>query len=388
MIQGGFIMRKAGKIEFRNEIAEQCIGCDLCKDGCLLLEEIDQELVDIATRNPEVEEAYACFLCGQCEAVCPLGLSPANMFAQRRAEAVAAGEIDIDEFRYMFPDRPLTIMSMYRQYNNIDYQDLNLNVNGDIGFFPGCTMMTYAPALTRKIYATLQELYPQLVFLDDCCGKPFYQLGLLSRGEKNRGVLEEKIAGLGIKTLVAACPNCYYELQKVLQGQGIKVVTVYDLIKGLNQVNLNTIPARCTIHDSCPDRFEGVFGQQVRDALQQGSYEISEMEHNRQTTYCCGSGGQVSHFRPDFAQEIVERRIQEATATGADTLVTYCLNCVLNLSKNAPGLKVTHALNLLLGIDEDYNGLKKQVNEMFEGPEGEERWNKIMEESERADDDE
>ena len=373
---------------YRNEIADQCISCDLCKEDCLLLEEIDQDLVDIAVRNPEVEEAYACFLCGQCEAVCPIGLSPARMFAQRRTEAVATGEIDIDELRYMFPDRPLTVMSMYREYNIINYQDLKLNVNGEVGFFPGCTMMTYAPALTRKIFATLQESHPQLVFLDDCCGMPFYQLGMLPRGKKSQALLKEKVTKLGIKSLVAACPHCYYELREVLQDQGIQVVTVYDIIKGLHQENLNGEPARCAIHDSCPDRFEGVFGQQVRNALQQRSYEITEMEHNRQTAFCCGSGGQVSHFRPDFSQEVVERRLQEATAAGADTLVAYCLNCVLNLSKNSPDLKITHALNVLLDIDEDYDGIKMQVNEMLAGPEGEARWNRIMEESERGDENE
>ncbi len=381
-------MTKAGKPDYRGDIAEQCIGCDLCKEGCLLLEEIDQDLVEIASREIEVDEAYGCFLCGQCEAVCPIGLSPGKMFEKKRADAVAAEEIDMNEFRYMFPDRPITVMSVFRLQNNIDYRDLNLNVAGETAFFPGCTMITYAPALTRKIYATLKEIYPQLVFLDDCCGKPLYQLGVIPRAEKNRGVLRDKLIKLGIKLLVAACPNCYYELKEVLEDTEIKVVTVYDLIKGRTYHSLTDNPARCTIHDSCPDRFEGTFSRQVREALQQASYEVIEMEHNRQTTYCCGSGGQVSHFRPDFAQEVVERRMQEAVHTGADTLVAYCLSCVLNLSKNESGLRAKHALNILLDVDEDYSQLKKKANEMFNGPDGEALWQRIMEEPERINDDE
>jgi len=383
-------MSEDKKADARTAIAEQCIACKICCEDCLLLQEIDEAPADIASRGATVDEAYACFLCGQCEAVCPLHLSPKKMFADRREEAVKADEIDIEEFRYMFPDRPLNVMSMFRQFNQIDYQDLNQVSPGRVAFFPGCTMITYAPALTRKVYEALIEIYPDLVFMTDCCGKPLYQLGTRLRAEQNREHLHDRINHLGIKLLVTACPNCYYELPEVLQGQDIKVVTVYEILKehGYNRPVPAVSQGKCTVHDSCPDRFQGIFGQQVRDALRAAGYEAVEMAHNRAETFCCGSGGQVSHFRPDFTEEVIERRVQEARDTGAETLVAYCLSCVLNFCKNPSGLKVIHALNLLLDVNEDYDGLKSKAKEMFEGPDGEELWRQIMAEPERISEDE
>jgi Fe-S oxidoreductase len=228
------------------------------------------------------------------------------------------------------------------------------------------------------------------VFITDCCGKPLYQLGTLSRAERNRENLQARFKRLGIKLLVTACPNCYYELQEALQGLEIKIVTVYEVLKDSEYYQFVPAanPIKCTIHDSCPDRFQGVFGRQVREALQTAGYETVEMAHNRTDTFCCGSGGQVSHFRPDFTEEVIARRIQEACDTGAETLVAYCLSCVLNFCKNPSGLKVIHVLNLLLNVNEDYDGLKSKAKEMFEGPEGEELWQKIMAEPERISEDE
>lgn len=369
------------------ELIEQCIGCGTCSENCRLLQEIGEEPVNIASRGATVDEAFACSLCNLCEAVCPLNLSPARMFEQKRFEAVATGEIDIEEYRYLFPDRPVNVMSLFRQVYGIDYRGLNETQGADIGFLPGCTMMTYSPALTRKVYERLAEVYPNLVFLPDCCGKPLYQLGVRDRGESHREQLRVKIGKLGIRTLVVACPNCYYELKKALIGLEVEVSTVYEIIKDHGNAHADSKAfaggngsKKCTVHDSCPDRFDEVFGKQVRQAMEKAGYQVMEMEHNRLTAGCCGSGGQVSHFRPDFADDLVESRLTEAEETGADNMIAYCHSCVLNFAKNPSGIKVRHALNILLDFEEDYAGVKNKARKMFEGPEGEVNWQKIMEE--------
>lgn len=378
-----------------NELTEQCTGCGACSENCFLLKEIDQDPGTIAARGAGSDEAFACSLCNMCEAVCPLNLSPAKMFELKREEAVANAEIDIDQYRYLFPDRPVNVMSLFREVYKVDYTDLNQTIAGDTAFFPGCTMMSYSPDLCREVFRTLSEIYSDMVFFTDCCGKPLYQLGLESRGAKSREQLREKISRLGIKRMVVACPNCYYELRKAHLDQMVELITIYEVLKeqGSRTKNNNdcgkraeisagkNISLSCTVHDSCPDRFEGVFGKQVREALEEYGYRIIEMEHSQQRTLCCGSGGQISHFRPDFAEELVKLRLKEAEKTGADQLVAYCHSCVLNFGKNPSGIKVRHVLNLLLDFEEDYSGVKNKAREMLEGPGGEENWEKIMQEA-------
>lgn len=378
------------------ELIEQCIGCGECSENCLLLKEIDQDPGIIAARGVGIDEAFACALCNLCEAVCPLDLSPGRMFELKRQEAVANAEVDIDQYRYLFPDRPVNVMSLFREVYGVDYSDLNQTIAGETAFFPGCTMMSYSPYLCRAVFNTMSERYSDMVFFTECCGKPLYQLGLEYRGANNRDRLREKISRLGIKRIVVACPNCYYELRKAQFDQIVELITIYEVLKepgsrfknsneyrGRAEVSVaKKIPLSCTVHDSCPDRFEGVFAKQAREALEENGYQIVEMEHSHQRTICCGSGGQISHFRPDFAEQFVNIRLEEAEKTGADQLVAYCHSCVLNFGKNPSGIKVRHVLNLLLDFEEDYSGVKNKTREMFEGPEGEENWKKIMQEGE------
>ena len=46
----------------------------------------------------------------------------------------------------------------------------------------------------------------------------------------------------------------------------------------------------------------------------------------------CGAGGWLRDGYLDLAQETGETRIDEAEATGAEALVTYCPHCEENLS--------------------------------------------------------
>lgn len=362
---------------FINEIIENCTDCGACSKGCPILTEIDESPAVIAARGASLYEAFACSLCYRCEAVCPLNLNPGQMFKQKRIQAVADREIEIDDYRYLLPDRQVTVNSFYREYYGINYDDLNLSSPAEIGFFPGCTLMTYSPQLTRKVYQILSKEQPGPVFFTECCGKPLYQIGLPARGNKSREKVRNKIISSDIKCLVAACPNCYYELKQIMAGHDIKIITVYEALE--KQGFTNHLPGvRCTIHDSCPDRFEGIFGMQVRQALESIGCQVVEMANRGKRSICCGSGGQLSHFQLDFAEQLVNKRLKEAEKTEADTLVAYCLSCVLNFSRKSPGMKVRHALNLLLGCDEDYGDLKNKANEMFTGPDGAENWSKIM----------
>lgn len=169
-----------------------------------------------------MDEAYGCALCGKCEAMCPRGLSPWRMFEQRRVEAVKQGEITIEEYQYLFPDRAVTVMSIFREYYGIDYSDLNT---------------------------------------------------------------------------------------------------------------------------------------------------------------CCGSSGQLGHFRPEWAAEHEVQNLEEAGKAGAGTLLAYCHACVLNFGNIADSkIKVHHALNTLLGFEEDYSEIKDKAAQMFEGEKGYELYLKLFQE--------
>ncbi|AHF05788.1 (Fe-S)-binding protein [Desulfitobacterium metallireducens] len=364
-----------------HEIKENCIECGQCLSECQMLQEIGEEPASIAARKPYVEEAYECSLCGLCEAVCPSSLSPKTMFAEMRTEAVKSKEIPINEYRYMFPDRKLNVMKLYREVNSIDYKDLNLGRENPVALFPGCTMLTYSPKLTRAVYTHLSQKYQDIVLMTECCGLPLYQLGLNDRGDKYVGEIKVKIRDLKIRTIIIACPNCYYQLRPILREMGITLLTIYEALDDLlilNNSNILHQQSFVTIHDSCPDRFEGIFASQARLALQKKGYQLVEMEHNHEMTICCGSGGEVSHFDPEMANNRVKSRLDEAENSGAQILAANCLACVLNFGKVSGKFQAKHILNLLLDLEQDFEGFKNKAKKMFEGPEGEKLWERIM----------
>ncbi|MEL1136008.1 (Fe-S)-binding protein [Desulfitobacterium sp. THU1] len=363
------------------EIIEKCVNCGRCVSECKLLQDIGEDLISLATRQPTVGEAYSCTLCGLCEGVCPLSLSPRKMFVATRHKAVDEQEIDIDDYKYMFPDRELNVMKMYREVNKFDYKDLKVDQEGEVAFFPGCTLLTYDPKLIYAIVENLEAEYPGVTLITDCCGIPLYQLGLRERGEKFRQALKEKLRRLKVKSLILACSNCYYQLKEDVKELGIRPLTIYEALSDSRIFNtpIEAKEARVvTVHDSCPDRFAGIFARQARQALAKKGYVLVEMEHNSAKALCCGSGGQASHFAPELARGLVEARLEEVTGLEVDILASYCLGCVLNLSKDQNDIPVQHVLNLLLDLKQDFAGLKKQSKTIFEGPEGEKLWERIM----------
>jgi Fe-S oxidoreductase len=76
---------------------------------------------------------------------------------------------------------------------------------------------------------------------------------------------------------------------------------------------------------------QGVY-QPPRDILNNiPGLEVTEMERNKTSAWCCGAGGGALEAFPDFAYRTAMERIEEARATGAQALVTSCPWCERNL---------------------------------------------------------
>jgi Fe-S oxidoreductase len=350
------------------------VECDQCANICELLTEIDESPLWLLQNGVSAYDAFSCSLCGACEAVCPQGLSPREIFAAGRKNAVLQNELDIDEYRYLFTDRKNSIMGMYRSYSGIDYSDLMGKTGAGTYFFPGCILFTYSPGLTRTVYRHLQTDCDCKGIWLDCCGKPLAQMGLPQRSAAVRDKLRAFLKEHQINKIIMACPGCYYEFKEIFPD--IDVLTVYETLQLTPDFQVNA--HLCTVHDACPDRFENRFGAQVRDILKKRGFRVTEMKHAQKETICCGSGGQISHFRPDLTEKLVNLRLAEAEESGATILASYCLSCVLKFGEKSPKIPATHVLNLLLKEKEDFKGAKDRARQMFEGSEGEKRWEAIM----------
>ena len=101
-----------------------------------------------------------------------------------------------------------------------------------------------------------------------------------------------------------------------------------------------------------------------------------EMDHRRKGTLCCGAGGAVAAYDGDVTERRVWRIIDEARATGAETLVTTCPTCTYTVAQaclGAPperGIGNRHYLELLFGQTIDWPQVFAQLGGMWEGEYG------------------
>ena len=83
------------------------------------------------------------------------------------------------------------------------------------------------------------------------------------------------------------------------------------------------------------------------------------MERIRESAWCCGAGGGSLELFPDFAKATAAERLDEATSTGADAIVSACPWCERMFSDNAsssgqqlPVFDVIALAGRALGIEE------------------------------------
>ena len=96
-------------------------------------------------------------------------------------------------------------------------------------FFPGCSLVSYAPEVVRKAGAWLTEAGFAWALSDDCCGSPLMSAGLFDRAAALRQRVLDQMLAAGITRLVTVCPGCGEEFAELLDGV-IEVVPLPELM--------------------------------------------------------------------------------------------------------------------------------------------------------------
>lgn len=107
-----------------------------------------------------------------------------------------------------------------------------------------------------------------------------------------------------------------------------------------------------TYHDSCSGlRGLGIKGQPRTLLGEVDGLKLKEMEDSE---VCCGFGGTFCVKYPEISEKMVEDKVKNILATGADTVIGGDLGCLMNIAGrlkriNAP-VKVFHTAEVLAGL--------------------------------------
>ncbi|MDD5703325.1 MAG: NADH-ubiquinone oxidoreductase-F iron-sulfur binding region domain-containing protein, partial [Dehalococcoidales bacterium] len=355
-----------------HSIENKCTQCKLCSENCDVLEDLlPFSPGDVAERtlNRDIDEAsrrylLRCSLCNLCVNFCPQNLPIPQMVTAARRVMLDTGMTDYDIYRIMWVDYDWNAITLFRDTYQLNFDSLKKE-KCDTLFMPGCSLANESPQLVFTTFNWLADQEEgEVGILLYCCGMPLFEMGLTDRGEQYEDLFWKRIKETGAKKIVVACPNCFNQV--LIRGlkEGIKVISLLELMVEKDLKAPVIKDRRITVHDSCPSRHNGM-PKIARQILE--DFEIVEMLHNCENTICCGSGGVVSMVDPELHDNRAAKRIEEFKDTRADICVTYCMACCNTLSKADNKGNVKHILELIFDQSVDHSQYQAMVRAMWEG---------------------
>lgn len=382
----------SGLEEFKDEL-ETCFGtsCGFCERGCPVYQTMKIKTLCMKGRNRTmlgllqgrfeitpavVQAAFECTLCGNCDRWCSL----------KNTEHTQA----FREYLLKHGIEPLkehsSLAVSLRNYGNPWFQPRSarnrwtkgLNIpkaapgQQDVLFFAGCTSAV-TKNLNRSLVASAKILQKADVKFatmgqdEPCCGSTLLRVGQTDAFNELSAENIRKFESLGIKKIVTACPGCFTTLRKSIEkaGSKIKVVHVSQEIASLvkeGRLKIKKSSERMTYHDPCHlGRLGGIFDEPREIVAAVAT--LVEMPNHGYESRCCGAGAGLQSAFPKLSRDLSAKRIAEAKATGATTLVTSCPFCETQL-RTVPGIKVVDLMELLLdaALDIDRsNGNNRKV---------------------------
>jgi len=318
------------------EMSEQCIECGLCVKQCAFLQKYGtpKKIADSWSFQKQMGavEPFSCSLCSLCTAVCPVKIDPKKMFLEMRRYAAAGRRVDFA--------RQKPLINFEKRGTSRRYSFYGLPAGCDTVFFPGCALAGSRPKRVMQVFAHLQDYFPNLGIVLDCCTKPSHDLGRTDYFHAMFAEMHQYLAAHNIKSVLVACPSCHAVFRQY--GKGLTTQTVYEIL-AREYWQPGTFPAAqsVTVQDSCVARFEKDMHIYVRRLVLARGISCEEMKHHGKKTLCCGEGGGAHFVAPDLAGSWAEMRKDEVAGR---RVITYCAGCAQFLSRVAP---TAHLLDLL-----------------------------------------
>jgi heterodisulfide reductase subunit D len=297
------------------------------------------------------EMVYRCTLCGECSVSCPVSIDAKHLWTALRETLVEMGH---------FPEAAKRMKANVLQAHNVSGDENEERTEwlefldelpdhqykkkkAEVAFFVGC-VASFFP-LVQKIPLAFVEIlnktevdFTLLGGEEWCCGFPLIGAGMKKEAEvliqHNLEMVKEK----GVKSVVFACPSCYHTWMEEYKTD-IEIFHSTQFIKKLideGKITFKEKKIKVTYHDPCDlGRASGVY-EAPREILRSiPGVELIEMENNREQCKCCGGGGNLEMVDPDLSAALAQAKIDEIQATGADTVITACQQCVRTILTTA-----------------------------------------------------
>src|SRR5450759_1901684 len=305
------------------------------------------DLVEIEPDEMMQHAVYTCMLCGSCDDRCyPVKqLHPLWVLQLLREQAVADEWAPLDYFSEML--------------SNLEKTDNPYGVPAGkrVAWEKG---MDIKNALEEKVewllfvgddYSSFTSLTPRIKAVAKVLQAAGVDFGTLGSAEVSSGSAALLIGDrdffenfadahislfeqVGVTKIVTADCHAYAAIKdEYTKAADLEVKSFAEvaaqLIKDGALKPSKEVKVKAVYHDPCRlGRREGIFDEPraVLEAIP--GLELLEFERARKNALCCGGGGSVFFWEPEFALWVTKERLFEAEHVGAEAIVTACPICV------------------------------------------------------------
>lgn len=319
---------------------------------------------------------YSCILCSACSGTCPLGIDIPEAIYQGRA-LLRGSDGKRTPLRYLtrlsikWPDIAFRIARMGR-HNLLPFLvrrglipelpeipevplrktdqvfKTHKKKRGRVAVFTGCSVNYLFPHFGESLLNVLHKLNYEVVLPkgETCCGNPLRTLGLedeaVEQAKKNHRVFSR----LKVDAILSLCPTCTTTIKNdypKMIGKGLdKAMDISaffsDKLEALPRTDNSAV-----YHDPCHLQYMLGIKNEPRQIIKNAGVKLIETDDPG----CCGFGGLYCMSNKETAGDLMQRRARDFTGSGADTLVTSCPGCVIQLSRGIKDRPVIHLIELI-----------------------------------------
>jgi glycolate dehydrogenase iron-sulfur subunit len=378
----------------------KCVHCGLCLDACPTF-----RMTGLETESPrgriylmtqwkrgtmefaeeQVKHIDLCLGCRTCEGVCPSGVPYGRIIESGRADVEDARRPSFKRTASRVALRQLighpgrlraagaaTRLGQKLRLTSVARSGRMLpplhpqfrRPSGDVApaigerkhrvaFLVGCVMPILYPQSHDAAVRLLQLAGCEVWFPPDerCCGALFAHNGDVDGAERLREANMRVYARGAFDALVVDSAGCGAHLKDFypdLKGR------VKDLTEWLAEVGLPTpkreVKIRVTYQDACHLAHAQKIKKQPRDLLRSlPGIDFAEMRH---AEICCGAAGLYSTLEPEMSRRILDEKMVDVLATGADVLTVANPGCQMQLASGlrarGSNMKVEHVSETML----------------------------------------
>jgi len=215
-----------------------------------------------------------------------------------------------------------------------------------VGFFLGCVMSTVFADASRATVEVLARNGCEVVVPPEirCCGAPLLTEGARDKAKKLAAANIELFLDAEVEAVVTDCAACGAELKRyreLFEGDpsyaekaaefSAKCVDITELLVQLVPINPPTGEVRkvVTYHEPCHLVHAQGLSREPRELLRMiPGLQLVEM---KRSDWCCGSAGAYTFTHRDYSLKLLQQKLSDAAATGAEAIVTGNPGCALQL---------------------------------------------------------